>query len=110
MRNLRSVAKQIFRAALSAVDPYKAVRNYLCLKGDTLTLSGMTEQKERRYDVRRFQRIFVVGAGKAAVPMARACEEILKKRIHGGIVITKPALGRFSCPGGVPKLRRADCR
>jgi hydroxypyruvate reductase len=89
MRNLRSVAKKIFRAALSAVDPDKAVRNYLSLKGDTLTLSGMTGQKERHYDLSRFKRIFVVGAGKAAVPMARACEDIFQKRIQEGIVITK---------------------
>jgi glycerate 2-kinase len=84
MRDLRSAAKTIFRAALSAVDPYKAVLNHFSLKGSILTLRGI-----RKHDVRKFKRIFVVGAGKAAVPMARACEEILKKRIDGGIVITK---------------------
>lgn len=89
MRNLRTIANKIFQCALAAVDPYKAVHNSLSLKGTTLTLGGTSQQKGKLYDIRQFNRIFVVGAGKAAVPMALACEEILKKNIDGGVVVTK---------------------
>ncbi|AGB04329.1 putative glycerate kinase [Aciduliprofundum sp. MAR08-339] len=33
-----------------------------------------------------FERIFVVGFGKASIPMARALEEIMGRRINGGII------------------------
>ncbi|MEW5948438.1 MAG: glycerate kinase [Thermodesulfobacteriota bacterium] len=88
MDNLCSAARKIFKAALKAVDPYKAVHNHLVVKNNLLILGGGL-QKGREYDLRRFQRVFVLGAGKASVPMATACEQILKKRIDKGLVITK---------------------
>ena len=41
------------------------------------------------FDLRKFQRIFVIGAGKACVPMSIALEKILKDKITSGLVITK---------------------
>jgi len=88
MDDLRLTARKIFQAGLSAVDPYKAVHNRLVVKNDMLILGGEL-RKGREYDLRRFRRVFVLGAGKASVPMAVACEEILQKRISKGVVVTR---------------------
>lgn len=88
MDNLRFTAQKIFQAALLAVDPYKAVHNYLAVKNNILCLGGKL-QKRREYDLTRSKRVFIFGAGKAAVPMAAACEQILKRRIDKGVIITK---------------------
>lgn len=81
--NARDLAWQIMRAALRAVDPAQAVRNALHRHGDTLSLG------EHTYDLARYRRVFVVGAGKASAPMARAAEEVLGDRLTGGLVNVK---------------------
>ena len=71
------------RAALEAVDPAVAVRRALRLEGDRL-LAG-----DRAYDLGRYRRVLVVGAGKAGAPMAAAVEEVLGERVATGLVIVK---------------------
>ncbi|MDP2993234.1 MAG: glycerate-2-kinase family protein, partial [Deltaproteobacteria bacterium] len=88
MDNFCSAARKVFRAALKAVDPYKAVYDSLAIKGTVLSLGGKRREK-RPYDLTRYKRILVLGAGKAAVSMATACEQIFKNRIGRGLVITK---------------------
>ena len=76
----RAHALQIFRAALKAADPEQSVRRYLHLDGDTLKVAG------RKYSLHRFDRIQVIGAGKASAAMARAVVRVLGRRIEGGII------------------------
>ncbi|HAJ34230.1 MAG TPA: glycerate kinase [Chloroflexi bacterium] len=73
----------IMDAALTAVDPYQAVRSHLHRSGQELWIDGQP------YDLSRFRRILVVGAGKAGAPMARAVEEMLGESIAGGLVVVK---------------------
>lgn len=82
-RDMRSDARAIFHAALAAVDPEAAVNAALSRTGDTLALAG------RIFDLRAYERIVVVGAGKAAAPMARALEKLLGDRISTGLVVVK---------------------
>ncbi len=79
----RDLAWQIMRASLLAVEPAQAVRNALRRDGDTLSLG------DRTYDLARYRRIFVVGAGKASAPMARAAEEVLGHQLTAGVVNVK---------------------
>jgi glycerate 2-kinase len=79
----RETAHEIMRAALKAVDPAQAVYTALRLEGDLLRIGDAT------YDLTRYRRIVVVGAGKASAPMARAVEEILGDRTGGGVVNVK---------------------
>ncbi|HEU5318965.1 MAG TPA: glycerate kinase [Chloroflexota bacterium] len=81
--NGRGVAWLIMRAALEAVDPYQAVKNAVRLDGDRLRIG------DSEYDLRRYRRVLVVGAGKASAPMARAVEELLGDRIAAGVVNVK---------------------
>lgn len=73
----------IMEAALTAVDPYQAVRSHLHRSGQELWIDGQL------YDLNRFRRVLVVGAGKAGAPMARAVEDALGGSITTGLVVVK---------------------
>jgi hydroxypyruvate reductase len=73
----------VLAAALKAVDPAQAVRNCVRREGSRLVVG------DSAYDLDLYQRIFVVGAGKASGPMAQALEEILGDRLTGGVVNVK---------------------
>ncbi|MCZ7538655.1 MAG: glycerate kinase [Anaerolineae bacterium] len=79
----RSAALEVLGAALDAVDPAAALRRTLHRQGDVLRVAGQL------YDLSRFRRVLVAGAGKAAAPMAQAVEEILGDRISGGALTVK---------------------
>ena len=66
---------EIFRAALAAVDPRRLVSAEL----RRLDLAGA-------FDPRRFSRIVIAGAGKAAAGMGLAAEEVLGERIASGVL------------------------
>jgi glycerate 2-kinase len=70
-------------AALDAVAPDASVQRQLCLEGDGLRIAG------RSYSLADYDRIFVVGGGKAGSPMAAAVEEVLGERITAGLVNVK---------------------
>jgi glycerate 2-kinase len=81
--NLRRVALDIVDHALAKADPYKAVKELVHLRGDLLTIGGI------HLDLAKQGRIFLLGAGKATYPIARALEEILGERIEDGVIICK---------------------
>lgn len=80
---MKDSLQKIFRAAIRAADPYSAVLRHLRRTGNTLLADGMS------FDLDRFERIVVVGAGKGASFMAKAVEDVLGDRIDTGIVIVK---------------------
>ncbi len=82
-------ALQIFRAALHAADPERAVAKHLKFDGRTLVAGRV------RYRLSNFDRIQVIGAGKAGAAMARAVERILGRRISGGFINVKDAARRL---------------
>jgi hydroxypyruvate reductase len=91
---LRRDALAIFRAALDAADPYRAVLRHVHMQGDTLTAG------KSRYNLKRTNHVYVVGAGKAGATMARAIEKLLGARITQGLVNVKY--------GHTAKLRRIE--
>ncbi len=76
-------ALRIFRAALDAADPGRAILTHLRFDGHTL------QAGRHRYPLSKFDRIQVIGAGKATAKMAAAVERILGRRISGGLVNVK---------------------
>jgi glycerate-2-kinase len=79
-RKARRFALEILESALTACDPRVLVKNGLRRTGSLLQ-SGSS-----RINLARFDRIFVVGAGKASRVMTEAVEEILGNEIVNGIV------------------------
>ena len=86
-RELREHARAILDAALKAADAEESVRRNLRRRGDQLVV-GRTQ-----LDLLSFRRLWVVGFGKASARMARAVEQLLGDRIHGGLVVTKYSHG-----------------
>ncbi len=74
----RHHALRIFRAGLQAADPERAVLNHVGFDGRILKVG------RKRYLLSAFDRIHVIGAGKASAAMARAIESLLGRRIAGG--------------------------
>lgn len=73
----------IFNAALIAVDPCNAVHNTVRVEENFLHVA------DTRYDLAQFNRIMVIGAGKATARMAQAIEKLLGERISSGLIIVK---------------------
>ncbi|MDD5613225.1 MAG: DUF4147 domain-containing protein, partial [Gallionella sp.] len=72
-----------FAAALHAADARTAVLGALCVEAGCLRAGG------KKYDLAAFERIVVVGAGKAAAAMAQAVESRLGARISDGLIVVK---------------------
>ncbi|MDA3899379.1 MAG: glycerate kinase [Spirochaetes bacterium] len=85
---------KIYTRAIEAVDPYIACKNKISVCDGKLRIDGT----DRVYNLSKYNRVFVVGAGKATASMARAVEEILGKRISSGCISVKH--------GYTEKLRR----
>ncbi len=83
LKKLRQDAIAIFQAGLRAVEPAAAVRRHVRREAESLVVGG------RQYDLRAFHNLFVIGAGKAACPMAKVLEEMLADRLTGGHVNVK---------------------
>lgn len=79
----REHLESIFRAGLEAVDPMEAVAKAVSRDDGELLVAG------RSYRLEDYERIFVIGAGKAGAPMASAMEEILGDRLSSGKITVK---------------------
>ncbi|WP_455382821.1 glycerate kinase type-2 family protein [Salinispira pacifica] len=79
--------KTIFRAGVARVDPRAMMRERLSLSGDRLSV--VTESEQVELDLGRFDRIIVIGGGKAGATMAAGLEEVLGDRIDSGIIAVR---------------------
>ncbi len=74
---------RIMNAALAAVDPYSAVQQSVFRSENSLNIQNLT------LDLQNYEHIYLIGAGKAGYPMAKAIAECLGSRLDQGIVIVK---------------------
>jgi len=88
LKQIRSEAEEIFKGSLGAVDPYLAVKRFVRVEGNRLTL-GPEDRVEVELDLAKYDRISLVGGGKATAPMARAMEDLLGEKIHKGMINVK---------------------
>ena len=72
-------------AAITAVMPQTMLPDILRLEGSILQI------EHTAFDLDRFENLYLCGSGKAALPMAEACEAILGTRIGGGVIVTPEA-------------------
>ncbi len=78
-----SISLTLLKKGLQAVQADKLVKNSCQRMGDILLVG------KRKYDLNRYNRIVVIGAGKASATMAAALESILGDRITEGVVVVK---------------------
>jgi glycerate 2-kinase len=80
---LGSDACEIMAHAIQAVDPYDCVYRHV-LSDDNQLVIG-----DKVFPPSNFDRIFLIGFGKASVPMAKAVLDVLDSKIHQALVVTK---------------------
>ncbi|MBI5731945.1 MAG: DUF4147 domain-containing protein [Candidatus Magasanikbacteria bacterium] len=68
---------EILESALAAADPFFLIKNSL-----------------KKMDFSFYRRIFVIGAGKGTFRLAEAAEEILGRRLRGGLIAVPKILGQ----------------
>lgn len=79
-REAREVALNILESALVSVDPRVVIRNHVRRRGNLLFIDNLT------FNLEEFERVFVIGGGKASGAMAEAMEEIIGDKISRGII------------------------
>jgi glycerate 2-kinase len=77
------LALAIYQDAINAIRADRLMRSSLSLKGDRLTINGRT------IELSQFDRILVVGAGKASALMAAALDKAMGDALTAGVVVTK---------------------
>ena len=83
LKLMRQHADAIFQSGLQAAAPGEAILSHCRCEGNRLLVY------DRCYDLRQFEKILVLGVGKAGASMAKAVEQLLGARISSGIVIVK---------------------
>jgi glycerate 2-kinase len=81
--NHREIAHQIFLAGIDSVLPSNLINREVSLIGNQLKFGDLS------FPLDSINKIYVVGAGKAAAMMAVEVEKILGERIKGGHIIVK---------------------
>lgn len=82
IKQTRDNAIEIYREAVEAANPKKCVQDHVRLNGSVLSIDSTD------YNLDNFESVYVISLGKAASPMAKAVEKILKDRLSGGIVVS----------------------
>ena len=80
---VRSILRRVIGAGLRAADPAYALLNRIHRTGHRLQVG------RRSYDLRSFDRVVVVGAGKASARMVQALERVLGAYLNGGLIVVK---------------------
>lgn len=96
-RRGREIAVDIIEHALMAVNGYELTKRTVFIRDGKLIV------KDLAYDLSRLGNVYVIGAGKATFPMARALDEILGERISKGLIIVKD--GEITSLGNIEVVR-----
>jgi len=88
LQEMREIAKAIFMKSISSVDPYKRLKKYLHIDRNRLVIKE-ERKKEKVFNLNEFEKIYLLGTGKASSAMAQALEELLGTRITKGLITTK---------------------
>lgn len=79
----RSILRRVIGAGLRAADPAQALLNRVHRTGHRLEVGRSS------YDLRSFDRVVVVGAGKASARMAQTLERVLGTYLDSGLIVVK---------------------
>lgn len=82
-QEVRKVCIDILEYVLDSIDPCKKIRDNIKFKNESLLIFGNS------LDIKNFENIYVLGAGKASYSMAKEVESIIPELIEEGLVVTK---------------------
>lgn len=75
--------RRVLVSAVNSIDAGGAIKTHVKYKANHLVIDKYD------YDLSRYKRIFIIGVGKACIPMAYAISGLLVDRIYKGLLITK---------------------
>jgi len=84
----QSLVRQLLRSGLTAADPVAVLSGCVSVK------EGILRVASRQFNLKNFQRVVCVGAGKASATMAVRIENLLGSRLEGGVVVVKDGHGK----------------
>jgi glycerate 2-kinase len=85
---LRHVASQVVAAGLAAADPRAGVARLVHRDGRDLVVGS------RHYDLDAIEHVYLLGAGKATLPIAQAMGELLGPRLTAGLIVVQRGAAR----------------
>jgi len=88
LNKLREDSISLFHAGIEAALPSNLIPNNMLLEENILTVSDINEIS-KSFDLNNYNRIKVIGAGKASTSMAYEVEKILDDKIDDGLVVAK---------------------
>jgi hydroxypyruvate reductase len=88
LNDMKKMAKAIFFKGLYSINPFNILKDEIQIEKDCLRIR-IEEDLGKTFDLNAFDKIFLVGTGKASNSMAQAVENILGDRITKGIITTK---------------------
>jgi glycerate 2-kinase len=88
LKQMRTEAGEIFRSSLEAVDPYLAVKSFIRVEDNRLRVRG-EGRSNVDFDLAKYDRISLIGGGKATAPMAMAIEDLFGSMISKGMINVK---------------------
>jgi hydroxypyruvate reductase len=77
-----AIALDCLAAGIRAAHPERVIAESVSLEGNTLSIA------DTAYDIGRYERVELVGGGKAAGTVAEALESLLGDRLDGGVVVS----------------------
>ncbi len=86
LKHIREQARGLFLTGIHAVDAYESTKQSMSVDGNRLFIRNRDGQ-QAQFDMEACRRIYLIGFGKAAGPMARAVEDALQDRITNGIIV-----------------------
>ena len=78
----KKLLKELYKVGLEAVMPKNFISKSISLKGDTLQIV------DKRYDLSKYKRVFVLGSGKASINMAKSVMRLISKRVTKCLVVS----------------------
>jgi len=81
--SMRQDAVSIFKSAIDAVQAETAIKRHCRVSHHRLEINRIS------YDLKRYENVYILGAGKASAHMAKAIEDLILPYISQGTVIVK---------------------
>ncbi len=88
LNKLREDAISLFYAGIEAASPCNLIPNNMLVEKNILTISDINGAS-KSFDLNNYNKIKIIGAGKASTSMAYEVEKILDDKIDEGLVVTK---------------------
>jgi len=80
--SIKNTALEIIRESLEQLDPYRLIIENVRIEDERIIVC------DKPFDLSRFRRIHILGAGKGAPFLFKGLKDVLGERIEGGVIVS----------------------